>query len=544
MKIMHITETTHLGCGHRLHVIAILLLLAVTALHAAGSQVQDRLTQCTSEYEKKLETVIQPDHTKAHETLDQHYLGALKTLSGSAPQADTTAIQMEVQRLEDRKPLPPDDSSLPPSLTKLRQTYRKEVAKLEADRARKVAPLRQQFIAQLQQLRASAVKSGNAADVSLVDEKLAALGVSLPGAPQSQPSDAAATKELLEWCIRQKAAVSYLDGSKIVNLDLITELPKTRVQIKAIQNIDPTGGRRYEVPTEPFPYHLLGNGANEIEVLLVNSSERFGPSNSKDLQGLPALKKIYLALASGTVADFAALPTLPNVTAADFQFPNSVPEVERDAVLLMLLQRCPRLTYLGIGKHTSPTVGQALASMPQLRQLQVRGELEPGFYTALARSSSLQKLMTFDTQRGPSADEIRLFNQLEGFVFHGDVTDHEALSALASLPKLECLTFGLKHQTPETIRKLSDLPSLTWLRLRDVPADSDVVFETLGKMKRLKKLALSGPGVTAPQMPKLSHLRNLEQLYVDQTNVGPEPINALTCALPKLKQLAKLGPWP
>jgi len=97
--------------------------------------------------------------------LDTKYLGALERSIQSATQAgkleEALGFQDEIQRINDKAPLPDKDDGVAPALAKLRATYREQFAKLLATRNAAVAPIVEKFAAALAAHQEELTKAGN-----------------------------------------------------------------------------------------------------------------------------------------------------------------------------------------------------------------------------------------------------------------------------------------------------------------------------------------------------------------------------------------------
>lgn len=125
-------------------------------LTEADTKLIELETQFTASYDQEVGNPIAELVT----TLDTSYLGALDRAMATATKGnqldEALALRDEKQRVTDAKPLPPvDEATLPGTLATLRETYRKQVATYEQQRAAKAAPLISRYQQALDVLQAS-----------------------------------------------------------------------------------------------------------------------------------------------------------------------------------------------------------------------------------------------------------------------------------------------------------------------------------------------------------------------------------------------------
>ncbi|MFM8703321.1 MAG: leucine-rich repeat domain-containing protein [Planctomycetia bacterium] len=206
-----------------------------------------------------------------------------------------------------------------------------------------------------------------------------------------------------------------------------------------------------------------------------------------------------------------------------------------------------------------------LGKMPQLRSLDLRGNMEAGDMTLevvgrLPRLTALKHRSTAVTDTGleglaasPSLESLLM----QDFVITNASGPHLAkLAKLSSLEVFRCQGFGT-----EGVLALAGLP-LTRLTLRDLPDVGDAALGVLGKLPRLKRLYLhelaslgdeglrqlaaakelevldiwSLPRMTDATVQVIAGLPNLKELSIRETGVT-EASAAAIAGMPKLQSL-------
>ncbi|OYW30160.1 MAG: hypothetical protein B7Z47_03945 [Chthoniobacter sp. 12-60-6] len=109
-----------------------------------------RIQPLEAAYAAALEREVTAVHLEAVKSLDAKYAAALDRALEATTQAGNldaaVALRAEKKRLEDRAPLPADDSTAGESLKPLRTTYRSSLSQLAAQRDQRVPPLREKLI--------------------------------------------------------------------------------------------------------------------------------------------------------------------------------------------------------------------------------------------------------------------------------------------------------------------------------------------------------------------------------------------------------------
>jgi Leucine-rich repeat (LRR) protein len=280
------------------------------------------------------------------------------------------------------------------------------------------------------------------------------------------------------------------------------------------------------------------------------------------LTGLENLDTLALTNSGITDAGVEALvQTFPNLVELDLSSNTNL----TGAALKQIagLAKLERLTLLQNRFNDLHT--RRLGKMPQLRSLDLRGNMEAGDMTLevlgkLPHLTALKHRSTAVTDTGleglagsPSLESLLM----QDFVITNASGPHLAkLAKLSSLEVFRCQGFGT-----EGVLALAGLP-LTRLTLRDLPDVGDASLAVLGKLPRLKRLYLhelaslgdeglrqlaaakelevldiwSLPRMTDATVQVIAGLPNLKELSIRETGVTAASA-ATIAAMPKLQSL-------
>lgn len=124
------------------------MILSALGLTAHG-QAPENLKTIENQYLAAFELQVEQGHLARVAELDGKYLGALDKAFQAATQGDrlkeALAMRDEMERVKAKLPLPETDEGMDKALTKFRSTYREQLAKLMAERAKAAAPIVRRF---------------------------------------------------------------------------------------------------------------------------------------------------------------------------------------------------------------------------------------------------------------------------------------------------------------------------------------------------------------------------------------------------------------
>ncbi len=249
------------------------------------------------------------------------------------------------------------------------------------------------------------------------------------------------------------------------------------------------------------------------------------------------LQRLYLPDSRFTEEHFAAIGSLPELVSFSFSG-----DIETSAAGLLHLEKCPKLTQLGLGTRSGlrPYLG-FIGKMRKLTSLLLDGADAPGL--AAAAGAPALRTISLDGQigisQGASDEGLNViadsFPRLEELVFPTPVTrtvTAEGIRALAKLPKLKTFDWGGRPLPVELATELAALPALDSLVLRSCGND-ETQFRELAKSKSLTKLDVAYEKLTPAAIEALKEMRGLRDLFVMNCGLTPADLAALRKALPQ-----------
>jgi len=107
------------------------------------------LASIENQYRAAYELHVGTKHAADVADLDAKYIGALERAMASATQGqrldEAPGLRDEIQRVNDKQPLPEKDDGVDPAVAKFRGTYRAQLAKLNEARLKAAAPIIERF---------------------------------------------------------------------------------------------------------------------------------------------------------------------------------------------------------------------------------------------------------------------------------------------------------------------------------------------------------------------------------------------------------------
>ena len=335
-----------------------------------------------------------------------------------------------------------------------------------------------------------------------------------PRAPRAAPADVAAAKQRLDglgtaakYRFNNAGALTHIsipDGADITADDVV--LFSRLADLHTLGIFD----------CRSFNDEMIGHltGLERLRSLALTNSGLTDAGVEKIVQSFPNL--IELDLSSNT-----------NMTGAAMKQIASLGKLET----LTLLQN--RFNDLNTRR---------LSKMPELRSLDLRGNMEAGDMTLevvgkLPNLTALKHRSTAVTDAGMEglAASTTLESLLmQDFVITNDSGPHLAkLSKLSSLEVFRCQGFGT-----DGVLALAGLP-LTRLTLRDLPDVGDPALAVVAKLPRLKRLYLHELASLGDEgLRQLAAAKDLEVLDIWSLPKMTDASIAVIAALPNLKELS------
>jgi len=264
--------------------------------------------------------------------------------------------------------------------------------------------------------------------------------------------------------------------------------------------------------------------------------------NDEMVDQLTSLKNLdTLALTNSALTDAGVekiVQSFPNLVELDLSSNTNMTGAAMKQIAS--LAKLERLTLLQNRFNDLNT--RRLSKMPQLRAIDLRGNMEAGDMTLevvgkLPQLTALKHRSTAVTDAGLEClakSETLESLLMQDFVITNDSGPHLAkLSKLTSLEVFRCQGFGT-----DGVLALAGLP-LTRLTLRDLPDVGDPALAVLAKLPRLKRLylhELASPGDEG--LRQLAAAKNLEVLDIWSLPKMTDASIDVIAALPNLKELS------
>ncbi len=165
---------------------------------AAIRCVRADVTAIEDQFRAAYELYAGTKHAAEVADLDSKYVVALERAMGAATQGqrldEALALRDEIQRVQDKVPLPDKDDDIDPVLVKFRGTYRAQSAKLSESRQKAATPIIEQFDAALAAYQEELTKAGKLDEAYVVrDYRAAGLAEKLMGKAAAVSLTAAST---------------------------------------------------------------------------------------------------------------------------------------------------------------------------------------------------------------------------------------------------------------------------------------------------------------------------------------------------------------
>ena len=264
--------------------------------------------------------------------------------------------------------------------------------------------------------------------------------------------------------------------------------------------------------------------------------------NDEMVDQLTSLKNLdTLALTNSALTDAGVekiVQSFPNLVELDLSSNTNMTGAAMKQIAS--LAKLERLTLLQNRFNDLNT--RRLSKMPQLRAIDLRGNMEAGDMTLevvgkLPQLTALKHRSTAVTDAGLEglAESETLESLLmQDFVITNDSGPHLAkLSKLSSLEVFRCQGFGT-----DGVLALAGLP-LTRLTLRDLPDVGDPALAVLAKLPRLKRLYLHELASLGDEgLRQLAAAKNLEVLDIWSLPKMTDASIDVIAALPNLKELS------
>lgn len=534
-------------------------LMLLGFLHAElplGSPVQKRLGELKAGFESSVQREVGEVHAQAVRDLDAKYSAALDRAITSNTQAgkldEALALRAEKQRIEANKPLPPDDTDLAEVLKPLRTVYRTTLARLEADRGKRLAPLRARYDQVLAAYFAELMKAGDldgALAAKAVRESLAPTGGKpaddKPGVPKESSEaagapkhDPGAARRIIDWIASGNGSFRITtDGGKTklgFNRDSLDKLPKGKWELLEIQH---GTGLGQSVPREPFPWDAL-DAVPRLRQFHIRQGPVVTAEELRHLHGLaPVLEVLNLGMLDIQQSLWEALPVFPKVFILVVGEPDRPCNQMDESLLELLVQRFPNLTELHwCNRFMLTDKGvDTLLRWKGMKRMSMNCDLTAESVAKLAQFKSLQKLVIHGKDSRLDPAHFSSLKSLETIDLFFAPQTRNLIPEMAKLPLLSGMGFKGTGITAADLQPFTSHKRLTGLVLTGNPTIDDNAMDVVVTMKAVRYLDLRGTSVTDEGLAKLRGAKSLTEVKCADTKSTPEGAEALRKVLPKCK---------
>jgi serine/threonine protein kinase len=501
-----------------------------------------RLAQLEAGFKGRFEAEAQKPYLAAVASLNQNYVNSGIARARTAAQqkgilAEVTALDAEKARIEKGEPLPPADlDTLPESLKSLRTLYRSEMARYEAERDRKAAPLYDIYLRALDLYIAELTKDNK------IDEakQVTALRADIAAQKPKTEADTAA----VATTPAPRPGVNRIE-TKSAPADDGSSLSGGR------------GSRWYDAASWVISVGgLLRVEKNGAETFVDRESE-IPPGRFRVLDVTLNTGPKAAAIKDADFTRFAGLPELRTfrlygikVTDDAFEFLSATPDLQdlgiadapvTDAVLAHIapLGKLTSLQIQGSSQFTGAGL-EKLASLPVLKLVTfARTGFTDAGAKALLGAKSLENLqmgitrVTDDGLAGLSAlPKLNKFNVTSPGVKGAFLAKWGHTPALRELALSNCpLNAGV-------IAEIGRFTNLTELSLDTVSVVNDAALASLAPLTKLDYLSVGATAVTGAGFTALRGCKTLQVLRVhDDTPVSKEGLAVIVGTFPALREL-------
>jgi internalin A len=293
---------------------------------------------------------------------------------------------------------------------------------------------------------------------------------------------------------------------------------------------------------------------DRLEDLNLASAEFITDAAIAFLRGHRQLKTLNLRGTDVTDTSVSYVAELPQLESLDISF------TQISDVGLEPLASLSRLEELNLGGNKISGVGlHVLKLLPKLRKLSFYGiqRRNAGWCWApvvtdleletIALLSGLEELnVGFGVALGtPRPDDLGpADSEAECRIAGGTRVTDLGLAKLASLEKLRRLDLSGSSITASGLRTLTTFRDLRRLSLWNVKGIDDSIGPSLAALTNLTSLDLSNTAVGDETVRRVANLPHLRRLYVGETNVTPEAVNALKKQHPAISVSSAARPAP
>jgi serine/threonine protein kinase len=503
-----------------------------------------RLAQLAAGFKARYEADAQKPYLTALAALNQSYvsngIGRARTAAQKkGALAEVTALDAEKARILKNEALPPADlDTLPASLKTLRATYRTALAKIEADRAQKAAPLYDLYLGALDAYIAELTKANKideAQKVKTLRDDIAAQKPQIDAGAATVPTGNAPRTAMNRP--GTKPAPASAEESTGGRGSRWYEAARWVVSVGGYLRVE-KNGKTSDVRSEAD----IPPGRFEVLDVQIDANPKSATIKDDDFTRFSGLKLRYLRLVDLKITDaaFTFLPTIPDM---EMIVLDRIPIT--DAVLTHIaplkkltelqIQRAPQFSGAGL---------ERLVSLPNLKTVWfTAGGFNDAGAKALAGAKSLERASlegTAVTDEGVAA--FGAFTKLTSISLNGCKNLRgTTLAAWGNMASLRTLYLGSFPLNDEAFPNIARFTNLTELELGNTTALNDETLPALAPLTKLTRFGASSCPLTGTGFSALRGWTELRYLGVGYTTpLSAEGLAAICAAFPRLEDL-RLG---
>jgi len=285
----------------------------------------------------------------------------------------------------------------------------------------------------------------------------------------------------------------------------------------------------------PFPLKagdlLAFSQFKNIELVLITGANGIegGLTGLKEWQ---SINRLFLnGVDNDSLSDLAGIKTITELWLSSSDV---------DDAGLLALAKLPRLRSLKIFDKTKVTQdGIAhLSAIKTLESLYVHGFPEgPEKLKGLEQISKLSGLRSLELEKWVLFDRVHWIvklQKLESLALYSTGLYEKDWQQLAELPNLRSLTVMHQPLTPDKLKRISQIASLTSVRLNTSANDKQLAC--LANLTQLNSLHFDGGSFTGRGFESLQGLKNFESLTLFETHITDDALEAIA-KLPALTRL-------
>jgi hypothetical protein len=501
-----------------------------------------RLAQLEAGFKSRFEAEAQVPYTAAVATLNQNYVNtgiarARATAQQKGILVEVTALDAEKARIEKNEPLPPaDPDTLPESLKQLRATYRTALARHEADRARKAAPLYDLYLKALDDHAVALTRENKIEDAQKVkalreeihSKKLQAETSVAIGSPDSAPRPGAPRPATAALSAEKSDADTgrgsrwYEAASWVVSVGGVVKADKNGAQIRVTKESDIPAGRF---------------GILDVDIMGNPKSAGIKAGDFMRFSGLKELR--YFRVAGVSVGDeaFAFLSTTP---AMEVIILSGMPVTDAVLAHMAPLTRLTDLQIQGAREFTGAGL-EKLVSLPALKTVWFNtGGFNDVGAKAMAGAKSLETARWTDTAVTDEGVEVLggLPNLREAYLGTCKKVGGRTLASWSNFASLRALDLSNCPLDAGVFPVIGKFTNLTRIDLNDDRILDDQSLVALKSLTRLTSFAAARSSITGVGFSEMTGWKSLTRLALNyETPVSAQGLAAIVASFPKLEEL-------